>query len=162
MGKTKQERKERRQQIVQNIKTFIDPHDGKLLPFVRAVVESKLPVAGMIWKAIDEARESKLPNDTKSLTIQHLTELAEISDAEQTEQTNRILNGTVVSKFTNPANLLLSAIAFYGMIATKILFFWGVIEKDVDPAILMTLSAIYGSLHGINIIGRADLKKAIV
>lgn len=161
--KTKAERKARRQQIVDNVKTFIDKHDDKVLPLVKLVLQKKFPAAAVILDAIKEARESKLPTETKSLVVDQLTELLATTDDDPADdEPARLLNSTLVSKFVSPMNLIFSAIAFYGALATEIAHTWGLIAVAPDKQILMMTAAIYAPLHGLNIWSRTEQKKTLL
>lgn len=148
-----------RERVRDRVKAFIDRHDDHVLPIVRAVLQKRFPGAAALVEAIREAKESKLPSDTKQVTIEGLQEMMQYAD--ENPSAEALLNSTVVSKFITPFNLVCCSIAFYGALITDILHYWQILPNRIDPALMTTITATYGMLHGVHIYSRAEIKKSI-
>ncbi len=159
--KSKAQRKARRQEVVSNIRTFIDKHDDEVLPVVRAVTRVAAPRVQNVIDAIREVRDSKMQKESKAITIDHLSELADLVDDAQIDP-SQLMNSTLISKWTSPFINVMVAIICFGAYATNIAHYWGWLPNAVPDKEMMAITGMFTALNIARTWGRSEVKKQII
>jgi hypothetical protein len=130
------------------IREFIDKHDEKAGPILKAVIGTAMPRVGRIIDAIEEVRASKMTSVAKEETLSYLEQL--MDDVEDDEAgTGQIPNDFPLKKYITP---ILVAVAVINYFHLQVLVLYGI--RPVPPEMMEMATGAFWTAMGLWQAGR--------
>lgn len=124
------------------IREFIDKHDEKAGPVLRAVINVTMPRVGKVIDAIEEVKASKMTSVAKEETVSYLEQLIDDLEDDEAAAGGAIPNDFPTKKYITPILVALVVLNYFHL---QILVLYGirpVPEHMMDMATTAFLSAI--------------------